>query len=160
MPSNKKEGIIFGLFMCFGMVCIMTLYNTALHGFSSVTPGSMAIQFLITFSVAFFAESLVGTAARKAALSLPYDKTKESNIIVAIAFCMVPVMVLIMSGYGLILTSIMAGVKGNLFKAYLKLVGLNFLVALPSQLLIVGPISRRLLKKYIKPLEKKTELNM
>ena len=151
MPSNKKEGIIFGLFMCFGMVLIMTVYNTVLHGLSSFTVGSAIIQFIVTFIVAFIVESIVEPQARKVALSLPYDKSKEINFIVAIAFCMVPLMVLIMSVYGVILTSLMTGIEGSIFTAYLKTVGLNFIVALPSQLLIVGPISRRLLTKYIKP---------
>jgi hypothetical protein len=160
LPSNKKEGIIFGIFMCFGMVLIMTVYNTALHGFSSFTVKSAIIQFVVTFIVAFIVESFVEPKARKLALSLPYDKSKEINFIMAISFCMVPMMVLIMSVYGLILTELMIGIEGSIFTAYLKTVGLNFIVALPSQLLIVGPISRKLLAKYIKPLTQKPELNM
>lgn len=160
MPSNKKEGIIFGIFMCIGMVLIMSVYNTALHGFSSLTVGSAVIQFVVTFVVAFIAESLVEPKARKIAFSLPYDKSKEINFILAFAFCMVPMMVLIMSVYGLILTALITGIEGSIFTAYLKTVGLNFIVALPSQVLIVGPISRRLLTKYIKPLTQKPELNM
>ncbi|HWO98120.1 MAG TPA: DUF2798 domain-containing protein [Bacillus sp. (in: firmicutes)] len=159
MPSNKKEGIIFGLFMCFGMVLIMSVYNTALHGFSSFTVGSALIQFVVTLIVAFIVESLVEPRARKLALSLPYDKSKEINFIVAIAFCMVPIMVLIMSVYGLILTALMIGIEGSIFTAYLKTVGLNFIVALPAQLLIVGPISRWLLTKFIKPSTQKLKLN-
>ena len=160
MPSNKKEGIIFGLFMCFGMVFIMTAYNTALHGFSSMTVGSTVIQFVVTFIIAFIVESIVEPQARKLALSLPYDKSKELNFILAIGFCMVPMMVLIMSVYGLILTSVIVGIEGSIFIAYLKTVGLNFIVALPAQLLIVGPISRKLLAKYIKPSTQKAELNV
>ncbi|MDL4842365.1 DUF2798 domain-containing protein [Aquibacillus rhizosphaerae] len=160
MPSNKKEGIIFGIFMCFGMVSIMTAYNTALHGFSSFTIGSAAIQFTVTFIVSFFVESLVEPKARKFALSLPYDKSKKINIILAISLCMVSLMVLIMSGYGLILMSLMIGIKGPIFTAYLKTVGLNFIVALPAQLLIVGPISRWLLTKYVKPSTQMPELNV
>ncbi|WP_058309152.1 DUF2798 domain-containing protein [Gracilibacillus massiliensis] len=151
MPSNKKEGIIFGVFMCIGMVTIMSVYNLALHGFSSLTVTSVLIQFAVTFIIAFIAESLVEPHARKLALSLPYDKTKEINIIVAIGFCMVPLMVLIMSVYGLIITALTIGIEGSLLTVYLKLVGLNFIVALPTQLLIVGPIARALLTKFIKP---------
>ncbi|WP_338786913.1 DUF2798 domain-containing protein [Metabacillus sp. FJAT-53654] len=160
MPSNQKEGIIFGIFMCFGMVLIMTVYNTALHGFSSFTVKSAFIQFVVTFIVAFIVESFVEPKARKLALSLPYDKSKEINFIIAISFCMVPMMVLIMSVYGIILTELMIGIEGSIFTAYLKTVGLNFIVALPSQLLIVGPISRKLLAKFIKPLTQKPELTM
>jgi hypothetical protein len=160
LPSNKKEGIIFGIFMCFGMVLIMSVYNTALHGFSSFTVRSAAIQFVVTFIVAFIAELLVEPKARQFALSLPYDKSKKINFIMALAFCMVPMMVLIMSVYGLILTAVMTGIEGSIITTYLKTVGLNFIVALPSQLLIVGPLSRKLLDKYIKPLTHKPELNI
>lgn len=160
MPSNKKEGIIFGLFMCFGMVLIMSVYNTALHGFSSFTIGSAMIQFVITFAVAFIAESLVEPKARKFAVSLPFDKSKETHFIVVFALCMVPIMVLIMSVYGIILTALMTGIEGSIFTAYLKTVGLNIIVALPSQLIIVGPISRKLLAKYIKPMTQKPELQV
>ena len=91
--------------MCFGMVLIMSIYNTALHGFSTFTVGSAIIQFVITFIIAFIAETFVEPKARKLALLIPYDKSKE----------------------------------------------FNFIVALPAQLLIVGPIARMLLAKYIKP---------
>src|SRR5690625_4792696 len=133
--------------MCFGMVLIMSVYNSFLHGFSSFTVASAIFQFVITF----IDDTFVEPKARKLALLIPYDKSKEFNFIVAIAFCMVPIMVLIMSVYGLILTSFVTGIEGSIFSAYLKLIGLNFIVALPSQLLIVGPISRMLLAKYIKP---------
>ncbi|WP_078381902.1 DUF2798 domain-containing protein [Sutcliffiella halmapala] len=160
MPSTKKEGIIFGMFMCFGMVLIMSVYNTALHGFSSFTVWNAVIQFVVTFIVAFIVESLVEPKARKLALSLPYDKSKEMNFIIVLSFCMVPAMVLIMSVYGLMLTALLTGIEGSIFTAYLKTVGLNFIVALPAQLLVVGPISRKLLTKYIKPLTPNPELNM
>ena len=151
LPSNKKEGIIFGLFMCFGMVLIMSTYNTALHGFSDFTIGSALIQFVITFAVAFIVESLVEPRAGKLARSLPYNKSKKINIILAFAFCMVPSMVLIMSVYGVVLKSILIGIEGSYVIEYLKTVGLNIIVALPAQLLIVGPISRWLLVTFIKP---------
>ncbi|MCR8658606.1 DUF2798 domain-containing protein [Paenibacillus endoradicis] len=139
------------MFMCFGMVFIMSTYNTALHGFSDFTIGSALIQFVITFAVAFIVESIVEPRARKLALSLPYDKSKQINIILAIALCMVPSMVLIMSIYGVILKATLIGVEGSYFIAYLKTVGLNIIVALPAQLLIVGPISRWLLVNFVKP---------
>lgn len=151
MPSNKREGIIFAIFMCTGMVLIMTVYNTALHGFGSFTVGTLFIQFAITFVVAFAVESVVEPRARKLALSLPYDKSKQFNSIIAISLCMVPAMVLVMSGYGLILMALTIGIEGSIFTAYLQTVGRNIIIALPAQLVVVGPIARFLLTKYIKP---------
>lgn len=89
----------------------------------------------------------MGPSARKLAFSLPYDKSKPINSILAIAVCMVPMMVLIMSIYGMIMKSVMVGMgsEGSILTAYLKTVGLNIIAALPAQLLIVGPVSRFLL---------------
>ncbi|WP_205317640.1 hypothetical protein [Oceanobacillus zhaokaii] len=58
-----------------------------------------------------------------------------------------------MSVYGVIITGLMIEIEGSIFTTYLKTVGLNFILALPAQLLIVGPISRFLLAKYIKPID-------
>lgn len=150
MPSNKKEEIIFGSFMCFGMVTIMLCYNAFVLGISEMTMGKFVTMYVITFVVAFIIESIVGPAARKVALSLPYDKSNPSKVVVAIATCMVPTMVLIMSAYGLLLKDFEGGIEGPLWQAYLIGVGLNIIVAYPSQLIIVGPISRRLMFKYVK----------
>jgi hypothetical protein len=156
LPSNKKEGIIFGVFMCSGMVLVMSLYNMILHG-AHLTFGAVVLQLVGTFIIAFLVESFVEPIARKLALSLPYDQSIEKNFIIALGFCMVPIMVLIMSIYGMILTSLMVGLEGSLITAYLKTVGLNLIVALPAQLLLVGPISRMLLAKYIKPQTQRAE---
>lgn len=32
MPNSKKEGLIFGVMMCFGMVIVMSLYNAVING--------------------------------------------------------------------------------------------------------------------------------
>lgn len=88
---------------------------------------------------------------RKLALSLPYDKSKQINLILAISLFMVPAMVLIMSVNGLVLMNMMVGIEGSVFTAYLKTVGLSLIVAFPAQLLIVGPFARWLLTRYIKP---------
>src|SRR4051812_38080205 len=100
--------------MCFGMVLIMSVYNIALQGFSTITLGSAVILFVVTFIVAFIIESIVEPKASKLALSLPYDKSKQLNIIVAIALCMVPMMVLIMSGYGVAVKALTIGIEGSI----------------------------------------------
>ncbi|WP_257008235.1 hypothetical protein [Bacillus sp. FJAT-45350] len=64
-----------------------------------------------------------------------------------------------MSVYGVILTAFMIGIEGSILTRYLTTVGLNFIVALPAQLLIVGPISRGLLTKFIKPATQQLKVN-
>ncbi len=149
MPSNKKEGIIFGIFMVIGMMSIMLAYNVLVLGTIDVTIGQFILMYIGTFIFVFIIESLVTAPATKIALSLPYDRSNKVKVIIAIATVMVPTMVLIMSAYGVTIMHFTTGIEGPIWKAYLTVVGLNFIVAYPSQLLIVGPISRRLLQKYV-----------
>lgn len=157
MPSNKKEGIIFGIFMVIGMLTIMLSYNVFVLGTIEMTVGKFIITYLGTFIFVFIIESIVTGPATKVALSLPYDKSNKVKVIIAIATVMVPTMVLIMSAYGVTMIHFTTGIEGPIWKAYLTAVGLNIIVALPAQLLIVGPISRRLLQKYVQ--KKPQQLN-
>lgn len=152
LPINKKEEIIFGLMNVFGMASVMIVYNMVLNGvFNKITLGLFIIQYVITFIVAFVAESIVTKRAVDLALSLPYDKKSNIKRTIAIASCIVPSMVLIMSAYGVILSILTSEIEGSLFLLYVKTVAFNFIVAYPLQLLIVGPTTRWLLKNHIRP---------
>ncbi|MBP1989815.1 DUF2798 domain-containing protein [Paenibacillus eucommiae] len=144
MPDNKKEEIIFGLMMVFGMVSIMFIYNSTLQGlWEEMTFVKGFIQYGITFIVAFIIEAfVVGNIARKIAFMLPYNKSKKLYNIIAISTCMVVGMVSFMSVYGLISKIVTSGIEGTLLSNYAHLLLLNFVLAYPAQLLIVGPIAR------------------
>ena len=118
-------------------------------GFSEITFLGFIVQYVVTFVVAFVVESLIGNRARHIALLIPFDKSNKIKIIIAIATCMVIPMVIIMSAYGLIVTELTGNINGNVYLLYLKYIGLNFIVAYPAQLLIVGPISRWILSNFI-----------
>lgn len=76
MPRNKKEGIIFGVTMCFFMVCGMSAYNLALVGKLSFT--KFAIGLIPGFIVAFFFDTvIVGPVAKK--LLSNYQLIKIAN---------------------------------------------------------------------------------
>ncbi|MBD7966738.1 DUF2798 domain-containing protein [Paenibacillus gallinarum] len=152
MPSNKKEGIIFGLMMCFGMVCVMFFYNMYLNGLLTTLPISGILsQFALTFVIAFLVESfIVGPIARKAAFSLPFDKSKTLYVILATSTCMVIGMVLCMSVYGLITSMIMNGIEGSILANYGRTILKNVIVAYPAQLLVIGPLVRFLFVKFVK----------
>ncbi|CAI6325158.1 hypothetical protein NRS6167_21080 [Bacillus subtilis] len=103
MPTNKKEGLIFGVMMCFGMVCVMSIYNAIINGaiqdFSLVTVSEMVIGFMLALLLDLL---LVGPLAKKIAFSLPFDKSKKLYVILAMSTCMVIGMVLCMSVFGLV----------------------------------------------------------
>ncbi|MCY7758115.1 DUF2798 domain-containing protein [Bacillus inaquosorum] len=153
MPTNRKEGLIFGVMMCFGMVCVMSIYNAIINGaiqdFSLVTVFKMVIGFMVALLLDLL---LVGPLAKKIAFSLPFDKSKKLYVILAMSTCMVIGMVLCMSVFGLVTAALSNGINGNsLFSAYLMIVLKNFILAYPLQLLIMGPLVRGIFMKFVKP---------
>ena len=144
MPRNKKEGIIFGVTMCFLMVCGMSAYNLTLVGKLSYT--KFAIGLIPGFIVAFFFNTvIVGPVAKKIAFKLPIDKNNKLQIILAISLLMVTGMVTFMSVFGLLMRP---ELPENIVSAYFTAWGMNFIAALPLQLLLVGPISRLKLQMW------------
>ena len=148
MPRTKKESVIFTLIMCSLMVLGMTFYNIALHKgiFYEDLLIAVVIGFFPGFIVALLVDVfIVAPYAKKLAFKLPIDKTKKIQVILAISGCMVCGMVLFMPVFGLLTEG---DLTGNIFLKYLLVVRNNFIVALPLQWLIVGPIARYTLSKY------------
>ena len=140
MPVNKKEGIIFGVTMCFLMVCGMSAYNLSLVGKLNFT--KFAVGLIPGFIVAFFFDTvIVGPIAKKIAFKLPIDKNSKLQIILVISLLMVT----FMSVFGLLMRP---ELPENIVSAYFIGWGMNFIAALPLQLLIVGPISRLKLQMW------------
>ena len=144
MPRNKKEGIIFGVTMCFLMVCGMSTYNLALVGKLSYT--KFVIGLIPGFIVAFFFDTvIVGPIAKKLAFKLPIDRNNKLQTILAISLLMITGMVTFMSVFGLLMRP---ELPENIIHAYFTAWGMNFIAALPLQLLLVGPISRLKLQMW------------
>ena len=144
MPRNKKEGIIFGVTMCFLMVCGMSAYNLALVGKLSYT--KFAIGLIPGFIVAFFFDTvIVGPVAKKLAFKLPIDRDNKLQTILAISLLMITGMVTFMSVFGLLMRP---ELPENIIHAYFTAWGMNFIAALPLQLLLVSPISRLKLQMW------------
>ena len=144
MPRNKKEGIIFGITMCFLMVCGMSAYNLALVG--KLNFAKFAVGLIPGFIVAFFFDTvIVGPVAKKLAFKLPIDRNNKLQTILAISLLMITGMVTFMSVFGLLMRP---ELPENIIHAYFTAWGMNFIAALPLQLLLVGPISRLKLQMW------------
>ena len=144
MPRNKKEGIIFGITMCFLMVCGMSAYNLTLVGKLSYT--KFAIGLIPGFIVAFFFDTvIVGPVAKKLAFKLPIDRNNKLQTILAISLLMITGMVTFMSVFGILMRP---ELPENIIHAYFTAWGMNFIAALPLQLLLVSPISRLKLQMW------------
>ena len=144
MPRNKKEGIIFGVTMCFLMVCGMSAYNLTLVG--KLSFAKFAVGLIPGFIVAFFFDTvIVGPVAKKLAFKLLIDRDNKLQTILAISLLMITGMVTFMSVFGLLMRP---ELPENIIHAYFTAWGMNFIAALPLQLLLVGPISRLKLQMW------------
>ncbi|WP_165005178.1 MULTISPECIES: DUF2798 domain-containing protein [unclassified Enterococcus] len=142
MPTNKKEGIIFTTMMCFLMVLGMSVYNLWLH--QDLHMNSLLIGLVPGFVVAFILDVfIIGVLAKKIAFKLPVNKESKMQMILTISCLMVLGMVTCMSLFGVVMEQ---GIPDQLGAAYVDAWKMNVIVALPLQLIIVGPISRSVLK--------------
>lgn len=141
MPQNKKEGIFFTTIVCFSMVISMSAYNLLLHGQFSLS--NLLIGLVPGFIVAFIFDILiVSSPAKKLAFALPINKEKKIHMIIAVSSCMVLGMVFFMSMYGVFMQF---GFTDNFLNYYVEAFTKNLILALPLQLLFVGPICRMIL---------------
>ena len=131
LPTNKKEGIIFTTMMCFLMVLGMSAYNLWLH------------QDLHLSSLLILDVFIIGVLAKKIAFKLPVNPESKIQMILTISCLMVLGMVTCMSLFGVIMEQ---GIPDQLFSAYMNAWKMNVIAALPLQLIIVGPLSRSVLK--------------
>ncbi|WP_249659678.1 DUF2798 domain-containing protein [Lysinibacillus fusiformis] len=153
MPTTRKESLYFGLIMCFGMVLFMTLYNFYLNDiFGQISFLGGITDFLIGFIVAIILDLyIVGPIAKKTAFKLTANTSNVLFKILTISTCMVIGMAFFMSIYGLITSYFHNGLYSNsIIKEFLSVFCRNFIVALPLQIIIMGPIVRFLFNKFIK----------
>ncbi|MCG1001579.1 DUF2798 domain-containing protein [Lactococcus lactis] len=144
MPTNKKEGLIFTTLMCFLMVFGMSFYNLILH--HSFSTSSLLFGIIPGFIIAFMLDVfIVGVIAKKIAFNISFiNKRNQISLIIVISCFMVIGMVTFMSVFGLVIEN---GINSFSLATYWHTWLMNFIVALPYQLIIVGPISRSILKK-------------
>lgn len=151
MPTNKRESLIFTVMMCFFMVFFMSLYNVTLHlgSFSLETLKEAWIGFPVAYIFAMICDwFFVSSFAKKFAfrfLVTPKDRPLKKAI--CISSCMVVPMVILMSFYGAVELCTKTGSWNDLFFMWITNIPLNFIMALPLQLLIAGPIIRSLFRK-------------
>jgi len=105
-------------------------------------------QFMAQWVTWHLVESfIVGPLAKKITFSLPFDKSNKILGVLAMSFFMVISMVLIMSLYGMISAYLADPLNGV---SLLHTIARNFSLALPYQLIILGPLVRYVFVKFIK----------
>lgn len=146
MPQNKRESLIYTFIMCFMMVFWMSIYNVSLHmgglSMESIKAGWLGFPIAYIFAMCcdwFFVSKIAKGFAFK------YLVKPDSSVlrkVISVSCCMVVPMVIIMSLYGAVEVSIEMGNFSNLLIMWLTNIPKNFVMALPYQLIIAGPVVR------------------
>ena len=147
MGKNKVENFIFSLMICFLMVFGVTIYNTYLHTESAVS----LIQVLVSFKfVAIFLVALtidwfiVAPFVKGIVKRFTNENTPFIKRILMISGLMVVFMCAVMS----MIATLVQGYEGTLLNAYGHAFILNFVFALPLQIILAGPIARTIFLRF------------
>lgn len=142
MPKTRLESIFFTAITAWMMVYVMTLYNTVLAtgSFTNSTfliaLKGMWIEYIIIFLLAYFVS---GHIAKYFAFRVVQPGDRPIFIIFAIQTFTVVSQVAFASIIGVFHGY---GFTGNFIPDYLTTYSKNFIMALPLQLFLVGPLAR------------------
>ena len=150
MPQNKRESLIYTVLMCCLMVFWMSMYNVTLDmgGFSLEVLKEGWLGFPIACIFAMCADWFLVSGLAKG-FAFRFLVTPESSSlrkVISISCCMVVPMVVIMSFYGSLEGCVRSGQWGGLLYGWLTNIPKNFIMALPFQLIIAGPLVRRIFR--------------
>ena len=150
MPKTKMETVFFTAITAWMMVYVMTLYNTVLatgrftnETFFIALKG-MWIEFIIIFLLAYFVS---GNIAKYFAFRIVQPGDRPIFIIFAIQIFTGIVQVAFASVIGVFHGY---GFTENFIPDYLMTYCRNFVMALPIQLVLVGPLARLIYRTVVK----------
>jgi hypothetical protein len=150
MPQNKRESLIYTFIMCFTMVFWMSMYNVTLHtgSFSLDVVREAWIGFPIAYIFAMLCDWFLvsGLAKGFAFKFLVKPDSSPLKKVIAVSCCMVVPMVIIMSMYGAVEICTKTGAWNTLLIIWLTNIPKNFIMALPFQLIIAGPLVRKVFR--------------
>ncbi len=146
MPQNKRESLIYTVMMCFTMVLWMSMYNVSLHmgSLSLETIKEGWVGFPLAYIVAMCCDWFLvsGLAKGFAFRFLVKPESSTMRKVICVSCCMVVPMVILMSLYGALEVSITSGDMTHVGVIWLTNIPKNFVMALPFQLMIAGPLVR------------------
>ena len=150
MPQNKRESLIYTVLMCFVMVLWMSIYNVALQygklDFEVLAAAWIGFPIAYVFAICcdWFFVSKLAKGFAFGFLVKPEDSVLKK--VVCVSSCMVVPMVLMMSLYGAVEGAVHTGGWNGILSAWLFNIPRNFVMALPLQLLIAGPLVRKVFR--------------
>ncbi|WP_028975072.1 DUF2798 domain-containing protein [Spirochaeta cellobiosiphila] len=144
MPINKRESLIFTSLMCAFMVFTMSIYNIGMAtGYSLETISHAWLGFPLAYIIAFILDwFIVSIFAKGLAFKIASkvdDRKKKIVLMLLISTLMVVGMCFFMSLFGAVQN---VGFSNRTVAVWLGNIPKNFIVALPLQIIIAGPIIR------------------
>ena len=150
MPQNKRESFIYTVIMCFTMVLWMSIYNVTLHTgtFNTQVIKDAWLGFPIAYVFAACMDWFVVSGLAKGFAFKYLVKPDSSTLrkVISVSCSMVVPMIIIMSLYGAVEVSIRMGDFSNVLFIWLTNIPKNFVMALPFQLIIAGPLVRKVFR--------------
>ena len=150
MPMHKRESLIYTIMMCFTMVLWMSIYNVTLHmgTLNMETIKEAWLGFPIAYIFAMCCDWFVVSKAAKGFAFRFLVKPGDNGLKIAISVscCMVIPMVIIMSFYGGVEACVRSGAWSALPIIWLTNIPKNFIMALPFQLIVAGPLVRKVFR--------------
>lgn len=150
MPQNKRESLIYTVMMCFVMVLWMSMYNVALQygAFNWNVLAAGWLGFPVAYLFGMFCDWFIASRIAKSVafryLVKPQDSTWKK--VLSVSSGMVVCMVVIMSLYGACERAFHTGTWDEIPAIWMMNIPRNFAMALPFQLLIAGPLVRRVFR--------------
>ena len=151
MPQNQRESLLYTVMMCFVMVLWMSVYNVALQygtlNLEVLEKGWIGFPFAYIFGMCcdWFVASKIAKGVAFGYLLKPQDPALKK--ILCISGGMVVCMVILMSFYGACEAAFHTGAWGEIPWIWLRNIPRNFIMALPFQFLIAGPLVRRVFRR-------------
>ena len=150
MPLHKRESLIYTVMICFVMVLGMSVYNVTLHtgSFNMETIKESWLGLPMAYVYAMCFDWFIVSKPAKA-FAFRYLVNPESPVwqkIIAVSCWMVVPMVIVMSFYGGLEACVKSGAWNQLLIIWLINIPKNFIMALPFQLIIAGPLVRKVFR--------------
>jgi len=150
MPQNKRESLIYTVMMCFLMVFWMSMYNVTLHmghfGLDVIKEGWLGFPIAYLYAMLFDWFVVSGLAKKFAFRFLVKPDSSVAKKTIAVSCCMVVPMVIVMSLYGGLEACVKSGNWSALLIIWLTNIPKNIIMALPFQLLVAGPVVRKVFR--------------
>ena len=146
MPSSKKEGLLFSFIMSAVMIYLMAALNFCVQTQSLTSTAWLhaALTFIPGYIIGMLCDLFIcSPLCRKITFSVTNETDQLSLKVFIMRFCMVILMTICMTLFG----QIAGGGRGlTIVTDFFTYLPYNFTIALPIQMLIVAPLSLRLVQ--------------